>query len=153
MTYRCRWALALVFASAFAGACSSSSNPPTTSNTTPDDSGSPPPMGDAGPPPMEMEAAVCDAASLAAPADAALASCFSCVAAMCMAELTTCSTDCMCAPGWQCLEQMSSMGSINTGYSACQSAISSLSNGDQAAMSLQMCSTTKCKVECFGDAG
>jgi hypothetical protein len=133
--------LGLVFTSALAGACSSASNPTT------DDSGA----SDGGP--MEMEAAICPAASLTAPADAAVADCFTCVAAMCMSELTTCSTDCMCAPAWQCVEQMSVMGSINTGYSQCQAAISALSNGDVAMMNLQTCSTMKCNPQCFGDGG
>jgi hypothetical protein len=150
MTYRSRWALGLVFAStAVAGACSSKSNPPTGGTT--DDGGSQS-MQDAGPP-MEMEAAVCPAVSLTAPTDSGAAACFACMATSCMADLTACSTDCMCGPAVQCLEQNSTMNSLNTGYSQCPMAVGALSNGDPALMTLSACATTMCNSQCFGMGG
>lgn len=144
---RSRWALGLVFASAFAGACSSKSTP---TGTTPDDSGVI--LEDAagsGP----MEASVCPAVSLTAPTDSGAAACFACMATSCMADLTACSTDCMCGPAVQCLEQNSTMNSINTGYSQCPTAVGALSNGDPALMSLSACATQMCNSQCFGMGG
>jgi hypothetical protein len=97
--------------------------------------------------------ALCDAASLAPVADAALASCFQCQSAMCASLLAVCSTDCACAPAYACLQQMSIMGSLNTGYASCQAAVDALTNGNVALMNLQGCATIMCNVPCFGDGG
>jgi hypothetical protein len=98
-------------------------------------------------------AALCDAASLAPIADASLASCFQCQSARCASLLTVCSTDCSCAPAYTCLQQMSTMGSLNTGYSSCMAAIDALSSGNTALMDLQSCATMMCNASCFGDGG
>ena len=116
-----------------------------------DDGGQPPPPEDSGAPPME--AAVCPAMSLAAAADSGAAECFACISTSCMADLASCSTDCMCAPAYKCLEEKSIMGSINTGYSACPDAVGALSNGDPPLMSLSACLTNMCHPQCFGDGG
>jgi hypothetical protein len=91
--------------------------------------------------------------SLAAPADASAAACFECVASRCVPELTACSTDCACGPAYGCLEQMSMGGSLNTGYSACQSAVDAIMNGDKALTMLNNCANMSCNAPCFGSAG
>ena len=136
--------------------CSSSSSgtpyggSPDAAAPSPDASGSE----DAGTEDAEAAAApLCDAASLAPLADAALASCFECQSAMCASLLTVCSTDCACAPAYTCLQQMSNMGSLNTGYPMCNAAISALTDGNTALMNLQGCATIMCSPQCFGDGG
>jgi hypothetical protein len=154
MTYRSAWILCFVVAAApLAGCSSSSSGTPyggsdASSVATPDAGGSEAEDAEAAAP-----APLCDAASLAPIADASLASCFQCQSAMCASLLTVCSTDCACAPAYACLQQMSSMGSLNTGYSSCNAAITALSDGNMALMNLQSCATMMCNAPCFGDGG
>jgi hypothetical protein len=144
MTYRSRWALGLVLASAFAGACSSKSNPPVTG----DDGSS---VTDAGSGPME--AAVCAAVPLSGPVDGGLPACFACIAMSCMAQLTACSTDCMCAPAYQCLGQKSIPPNLNTGYSSCDTAVGAIADGNQALTMLNGCAQAMCNSQCFGGGG
>ena len=155
MTYRSPWILCFVVAAApLAGCSSSSSGTPYGSGPGPDAGGGA--AQDAGDFEDATEAAapaLCDAASLAPVADAALASCFQCQSAMCASLLAVCSTDCSCAPAYACLQQMSTMGSLNTGYSSCMAAIDALSSGNTALMDLQSCATMMCNAPCFGDGG
>jgi hypothetical protein len=144
MTYRSAWILCFAVTAAPLAGCSSSS------------SGTPFEAPDASATEDAAEAAapaLCDAASLAPVADAALASCFQCQSARCASLLTVCSTDCSCAPAYTCLQQMSTMGSLNTGYSSCMAAIDALSSGNTALMDLQSCATMMCNASCFGDGG
>jgi hypothetical protein len=155
MTYRSAWILCFVVTAApLAGCSSSSSGTPfeapdaSSGGASPDASGSEAEDAEAAAP-----AALCDAASLAPVADAALASCFQCQSAMCASLLTACSTDCLCAPAYACLQQMSNMGSLNTGYMSCQAAVAALTDGNVALMNLQGCATIMCNAPCFGDGG
>jgi hypothetical protein len=146
MTFRTRWALGLVFAAAFAGACSSKSNPQT---GTSDDSGIILEDGGSGP----MEASICPAVPLSGPSDGGLPACFACIATMCMGDLTTCSTDCSCAPAYQCLEQMSTQPNINTGFSLCPTAIGGIADNNAALTNLNHCAQAMCPAQCAGTAG
>jgi hypothetical protein len=155
MTYESRWLPGLCFALAFTGGCSASSSgtPPGSvgasedASTSSDASQAPPPIQDAAP------AAACDAVSLAPVADAAAAACFECQATECMTEVAACSTDCACAPAYHCLEENSSAGSLNSGYSLCPDSINTLMNGNLALMNLAGCATTSCSPACFGGGG
>jgi hypothetical protein len=92
-------------------------------------------------------AATCAAASLAPMPDAGLLACFQCHMAMCAAELTACSTDCTCAPAYQCLEANSNINGL------CPSVMAALANSDDALTRLSSCSVMKCNSPCFGDGG
>ncbi|HEX3771445.1 MAG TPA: hypothetical protein VHV30_11290 [Polyangiaceae bacterium] len=97
----------------------------------------------------EMEAApapVCDAVSLAI-MDGGLVPCFQCQATMCAALITACSTDCLCAPAYNCLQLNSAQG-INSGYSSCPGAIDAISNSDPGLTLLAHCATTMCNAQC-----
>jgi hypothetical protein len=103
-------------------------------------------------PPPDAAPEMCDAVSLATVADAGAAACFECVANRCMAQLTACSTDCACAPAFGCVEQMTTAGSLNTGYSACPSAVDAFMNGDPGLTMLNNCASKSCNAPCFGGA-
>jgi hypothetical protein len=105
------------------------------------------PVEDAGP------TAMCDAVSLAPVADAGAAACFECQATHCMAEVAACAVDCTCAPAYGCLEQNSTGGSINSGYSACTLAVDAIMNNNAALTAVAGCATNSCHPECFGDGG
>jgi hypothetical protein len=96
---------------------------------------------------------MCDAVSLAAPPDAGAAACFTCLAGSCMSQIAACSTDCACAPAFGCLQQKSTGGSLNTGFSACQDAVDAIMNGNAALTSLTQCATQSCNAQCYGDGG
>ncbi len=157
MTYRYPWLMGLGFAAAVAGGCSSSSpsGGPTTANDAASSSGDGAMSSSGGSPPVQDAAPMlCDAVSLAAPADSGAPACFACIAAMCMSEVAACSTDCACAPAYACLEMSSTGDSLNTGYSACQTAVNTLMNGNAALTALTDCArTTSCSSQCFGDGG
>jgi hypothetical protein len=145
MTYRFRWVLGLCFAAAITGGCSSTSGTPLSSEGGASDDG--------GAPAQDAPAAMmCDAVSLAAPPDAGAAACFDCQAMKCMPEITTCATDCSCAPAFSCLEQNSTGDSLNSGFSVCTDAVDAISNGNAALTNLSHCATTNCNAECFGGA-
>jgi hypothetical protein len=143
MTLRFRWLVGIGFAASFAAGCSSSSSG---TPATPGDDGSIP-VQDAGP------AAMCDAVSLAPVVEAGAAACFECQATQCVSEIAACSTDCTCAPAYGCLEQKSTGGSINSGYSSCTDAVDALMNGNTALMNVADCASAKCHPDCFGDGG
>jgi len=89
-------------------------------------------------------AATCDAVSLAPIPDAALSTCFQCITAMCASEVSTCSTDCICAPAFACLE---AMGNNN---SQCPAVMAALSNSNAPLTSLEACEVMKCDGPCYG---
>ncbi len=141
MTHRLRRLLGLGYVVAVAGGCSSTSGTPLAA--------------DSGVTPVEDAPAsmMCDAVSLAAPAEAGAAACFACQAMKCMSEMATCSTDCTCAPAFACLEQNSTGDSLNSGYSACPMTVEAIMNGNEALMGLAGCAATNCSAECFGSGG
>jgi hypothetical protein len=99
----------------------------------------------------EMEAApapVCDAVSLAVMDAGDDVPCFQCQATMCTALVTACSTDCLCAPAYNCLQQNSPQG-LNSGYSACPGAIDAISNSDPGLTALAACATEMCHDQCY----
>ncbi len=152
MTYRLRWVSGLFFVVASAGGCSSaSSGTPLGSVVAGDDAGgADASQGSSTPVPEAAPAEMCDAVSLAPPADASAVACFQCLATQCMMEVAACSTDCGCAPAYACLEAHSAEGSINSGFSLCQDAINTLMNGNVALTDLTNCGTAMCHSECQG---
>ncbi len=97
---------------------------------------------------------MCDAVSLAAAPEAGAAACFECQAAQCATQTAACSTDCACAPAVSCLEQNSTAGSLNSGYSQCGDAVNAIMNNNAALTALTQCAAMNCQSECgFGDGG
>lgn len=96
---------------------------------------------------MDAPAATCAAASLTPMPDAGLLACFQCHMAMCATELTACSTDCVCAPAYQCLEANSNINGL------CPSVMAALANSNAALTNLAGCSVMMCDSPCFGDGG
>jgi hypothetical protein len=143
----------------FAAGCSSSSpsGGPTAANDAAPSSGDDAMSSsvDSGGSPAVQDAApmVCDAVSLAAPADSGAPACFACIAAQCMSQVAACSMDCSCAPAYACLEMSSTGGSINSGYSACPSAVDTVMSGNAALTALTDCASPNCSSQCFGDGG
>jgi hypothetical protein len=155
MKVRLQWLSCLGIAAAWATGCSSSSSgsPANPSDgggqaVTTDNDATTTAQQDAAAIVDAPAAPVCDAVSLAT-IDAGATACFACQTAKCAPEITACSTDCSCAPAYNCL-QANSAGGINSGYSACPSAIDALMNGDPGLMNLASCATTNCNPQCFG---
>jgi|CZKU01.1.fsa_nt_gi hypothetical protein len=133
MTLRFKGLSCLGVVIAALAACSSSSSSP------------PPGAGDGG----DNAVAACDAVSLAPILDGGAAGCFECQTANCASLLAACSTDCVCAPVYTCLQQ-NSVGGINSGYSACMIAVNAQMDGNVALTKLAACATLMCGPSCFG---
>ena len=67
-----------------------------------------------------------------------------------MSEVAACSTDCVCAPAYACLEQNSAEGALSNGYSQCSEAVDAITNGNTALMALADCASLMCHPQCFG---
>jgi hypothetical protein len=160
MTHRFQWLAGLSFGAMAAVACSSKSGPTggtnpsdaaveNESSTGPLDSGSgedaTSSQPDAGAVMDAPATATCDAVSLAPVADAALSTCFQCIAAMCASDVSMCSTDCTCAPAFACLE---AMGNNN---SQCPAVMAALANSNAALTGLEGCEVMMCDAPCYGD--
>ncbi len=155
MTYRFRWLAGFSVGAVAVAACSSTSGPTgpgmgDAAVTTNDGSTGQPDASsgeDASSVTDAPAAPTCDAASLAPIPDAALPACFQCIAAMCPLDVTTCSTDCSCAPAFACLEAMGNNNSL------CPAVMSALSNSNTALTNLEACEVGKCNDPCYGDGG
>jgi hypothetical protein len=157
MTHRSRWLRGACFLAAAlggGGACSSSSAGTHDGGDGGDDRDVASSSGDGGAPIADATpSTTCDAASLAPLVDAGAAACFVCQAAHCMQPIAECAIDCACAAAYTCLQQNSTGGSLNSGYSACGEAVDALMNGNAALTDVAGCTTNSCHDECFGDGG
>ena len=137
MTYRFRSLACLSVGALVIAGCSSTSGP-----------SGPAAAGDAGAG-MDAPAQMCAAVSLTPMQGAALFACFECEMTMCSAEVTACSTDCICGPSQQCLQ------THGNDYTMCPDAMNALFNTNQALMNLAACASapSKCAGPCFGNDG
>jgi hypothetical protein len=75
---------------------------------------------------------------------AAAAACSTCLTANCSAELATCSTDCVCVSGVECLAANLDNATL------CPSALSALGAGNVGLMAIGACLPMKCENPCHG---